>query len=77
FFQFLVLLIGLFALPFVAVSPSAALPMGWIIAAIAMWLLSVGGESLGDRQLARFRADPAIKGKTCRSGLWRYSRHPN
>ncbi len=42
-----------------------------------MWLASVGGEAIADRQLAKFRANPANKGKTCRDGLWRYSRHPN
>ena len=45
--------------------------------AATVWLVSVGGESLADAQLARFRANPANRGKTCRSGLWRYSRHPN
>ncbi|MGH8164637.1 MAG: DUF1295 domain-containing protein, partial [Rhodanobacteraceae bacterium] len=39
--------------------------------------LSVFGETIADRQLARFRANPANDGKTCREGLWRYSRHPN
>lgn len=77
-FQFQALLIALFALPFLAV---AANPVGgwngWFVAGIATWLLSVGGEAIADRQLARFRADPANKGKTCRDGLWRYSRHPN
>ena len=78
FFQFQALLIVLFALPFVAVSVNPQ-PQGWgwLLAAVAMWLLSVGGESIADRQLARFRANPANKGKTCRDGLWRYSRHPN
>ena len=43
----------------------------------ALWLTGLLGESLADRQLARFRADPANKGKVCQAGLWNYSRHPN
>jgi len=34
-------------------------------------------ETLADRQLSRFRADPANSGRVLDSGLWRYSRHPN
>lgn len=77
FFQFQALLIVLFALPFVAVAgnPEGSVPLA--AAAVAIWLLSVGGEALADHQLARHRADPANRGKTMRSGLWRYSRHPN
>lgn len=78
FFQFQALLIVLFALPFVAVAHNPQPhPWGWMIAALVVWLLSVGGETVADRQLARFRADPANRGRTCRQGLWRYSRHPN
>ena len=33
--------------------------------------------SLADRQLSAFKADPANRGRTCRQGLWRWSRHPN
>lgn len=78
FFLAQALLVVLFALPFAAVAANPREGFsGWIAAAIAMWLLSVGGETLADRQLARFRADPANKGRTCRDGLWRYSRHPN
>ena len=77
-FQFQALLVGLFALPFLAV---AANPVGqwnaWFVAGIATWMACVGGEAVADRQLARFRANPANAGKTCRAGLWRYSRHPN
>ena len=77
-FQFQALLIALFALPFLAV---AANPVGdwnvWFIAGIAMWLGCVAGEAIADAQLARFRTNPSNKGKTCREGLWRYSRHPN
>ncbi len=76
FFQFQALLIVLFSLPFVAVAanPDSSL---WLLGAVLVWLVSVGGESVADRQLADFRADPGNKGKTCRDGLWAYSRHPN
>jgi steroid 5-alpha reductase family enzyme len=34
-------------------------------------------ESVGDWQLARFKADPAHKNQIMDRGLWRYTRHPN
>ena len=34
-------------------------------------------EALADRQLHRFAADPANRGRTADRGLWRWSRHPN
>lgn len=46
-------------------------------AALALFFTGFLGESLADSQLKAFKADPANKGKTCRRGLWRYSRHPN
>lgn len=78
FFQLQALLVLLFSLPFLAVARNPAAGFsGWWIAGIATWLASVAGEAVADRQLARFRADPANRGKTCRAGWWRYSRHPN
>ncbi len=77
FFQFQAVLIALFALPFLAVARNPAEVSSWMPAGIAIWLVSVIGESIADRQLARFRADPVNRGHTCRQGLWRYSRHPN
>ena len=50
---------------------------GWAAAGVVVWAVAVGGETLADRQLARFRADPATRGRVCDVGLWRYSRHPN
>lgn len=78
FFQFQAALIVLFALPFVAVAgnPLDGPTLYWC-AAIAIWLLAVAGETVADAQLHRFRADPANRGRTCRDGFWRYSRHPN
>ncbi len=53
------------------------LALPWLAVGILIWLLAVLGETIADEQLARFRADPAHRGRTCRIGLWRYSRHPN
>lgn len=71
-------LVVLFALPFVAVAanPRAGFS-AWSLAAVLVWIGSVAGEAVADQQLARFRSNPANHGKTCRAGLWRYSRHPN
>ena len=77
-FQFQALLVALFSLPFLAVAANPVAHWNpWFIAAAATWLGCVAGEAIADRQLARFRSNPANKGKTCRAGLWRYSRHPN
>ncbi|MFN0124026.1 MAG: DUF1295 domain-containing protein [Blastocatellia bacterium] len=44
---------------------------------LALWLIGIFFESVGDWQLARFKADPANKGKVMNHGLWAYTRHPN
>lgn len=77
FFQFQAVLVAAFAAPFVAVAANRENHLGWLIAGGATWVLAIVGESVADAQLARFRADPVNHGRTCRQGLWRYSRHPN
>lgn len=78
FFLFQSGLTVLFSLPFLAVAQNPQAPTSWaLIAALTFWLSSWIGESIADRQLAQFRADPSHRGKTCRVGLWHYSRHPN
>lgn len=78
FFQAQALFTAIFAIPFliVALTPERS-PFLAILAAVTLWLLAVGGEALADRQLAAWRANPVNRGRTCRAGLWRYSRHPN
>lgn len=66
------------AVPFLLVvfNPADGLePLEW--AGAALWLGAAAGESVADRQLARFKADERNRGRTMREGLWRYSRHPN
>ena len=45
--------------------------------AVALWLIGMIFESVGDWQLARFKTNPANRGKVMNRGLWRYTRHPN
>ncbi len=47
------------------------------LAGVSVSALGLVGESVADAQLASHRANPENRGRTCRSGLWRYSRHPN
>lgn len=42
-----------------------------------LWLTGLLFETIGDWQLARFKADPANAGQVLDFGLWRYTRHPN
>lgn len=43
----------------------------------AVFWIGLTLETVADRQLVRFRADPANEGRVLDTGLWRYSRHPN
>jgi steroid 5-alpha reductase family enzyme len=53
-------------------------PIGWLDAVgVAIWGVGLFFETVGDFQLARFKADPANQGKVMDGGLWRYTRHPN
>lgn len=50
---------------------------GWDVAAIIIWLIAMGGESLADWQLKQFKRKNPGSRDVCDTGLWRYSRHPN
>ncbi|MSO58935.1 MAG: DUF1295 domain-containing protein [Ilumatobacteraceae bacterium] len=44
---------------------------------IILWFVGISFEVVGDRQLARFRADPDSSSKVLDTGLWSLTRHPN
>jgi cyclopropane-fatty-acyl-phospholipid synthase len=50
---------------------------GLEVAGVVLWALALCGESVADRQLARFRREPRNAGRVCDTGLWSVSRHPN
>ena len=67
----------LVSMPFLAV---LARPAAWTaIDAVGAAIVVIGFvfETLGDQQLASFKADPANRGQVMDRGVWRYSRHPN
>ncbi|MFL9982030.1 DUF1295 domain-containing protein [Paraburkholderia sediminicola] len=78
FFQVQVAISMLLSIAFLVPSYRKSAPAsGWIVLAVVVWIASVVGEGIADRQLKRFAQDPANHTTVCRVGLWRYSRHPN
>jgi steroid 5-alpha reductase family enzyme len=58
-----------------AADPADIGALGW--AGVALAVIGIGFESIGDAQLVAFKADPANVGRVMDRGLWRYTRHPN
>jgi steroid 5-alpha reductase family enzyme len=77
FYQLQAVVAVTFALPFLVAAHDPR-PVGLRDGfAVAWWGATLALVTVADRQLAAWRADPANRGRTCRAGLWRYSRHPN
>lgn len=52
--------------------------LGWLdYAGTTLVVFGLLFESIGDWQLARFKANPANRSRVLDTGLWRYTRHPN
>jgi len=77
FFEAQALFVVIFSIPLVPAFTSPRAWDAWAWLGCAIWLVALLGEIVADLQLARFRANPAHRGRTCQTGLWRRSRHPN
>ena len=72
------ILLWFVSLPVQVVAGSEFASLGWLDGiGAAVWAIGFIFESVGDYQLARFRSDPANRGKVLETGLWRFTRHPN
>lgn len=71
-------LLWLLAAPLVAAlhAPGPPQPLLAGIGAV-VWCVGMVFEAGGDWQLARFKADPANRGRVLDTGLWGWTRHPN
>lgn len=78
FFQAQAVLVILLSLPlFLVVTAGPPKIHFFHILGFLLWLIAMVGESLADAQLDAFRSRPENRGRTCRIGLWKFSRHPN
>jgi steroid 5-alpha reductase family enzyme len=78
FFELQAVFVVFFSLPFALIaldSSSRVAVLAW--AGVGVWVIGNAGAITADLQLARWRGDPATRGKTARTGLWSWSRHPN
>ncbi|MBF0504756.1 MAG: DUF1295 domain-containing protein [Candidatus Omnitrophica bacterium] len=77
-FEFQALLQMIIGLPFMIVSLN---PFSGVsaceVAGAVVFAFALIGEAVSDEQLRAFKRNPNNKGKTCDTGLWYYSRHPN
>ena len=71
------LLMWIIALPLQTVHPSGTPSVMLMTIGALLWVIGFAFESIGDWQLARFKADPTNTGRVMDRGLWRYTRHPN
>lgn len=70
-------LVWLVSLP-VQITSYSTEPLGVLaMCGIIAWVAGLAFEAAGDHQLARFKADPANRGRIMDRGLWSWTRHPN
>jgi len=78
FFELQAIIVVIFSLPFLLVAFNTRAGLSPVeITGLILAALALCGETLADRQMRAFKANPANKGAVCQAGLWRYSRHPN
>ena len=77
FFQSQAAAAVLLSLPFALAARRTDGPGPLDLIALLLFAGAWVGEAVADAQLRAFKRDPDSRGRTCRRGLWRYSRHPN
>jgi steroid 5-alpha reductase family enzyme len=78
-FLFQGLLMAVISGPLLAaqIGPKPSTLTVWDGIGVLVWVVGFCFETIGDLQMARFKADSANKGQVLDHGVWHYSRHPN
>lgn len=64
-------------LPIVAVYVYEPNVGGLVVAGVVIWMIGYAMEAVADRQLRHFLMSGPKNGDVMKTGLWKYSRHPN
>ncbi len=68
----------LIAAPIIVVQSSVGPHLNWLdLLGVIVWSAGFYFEAVGDYQLRQFVKDSSNRGKIMKSGLWRFTRHPN
>lgn len=72
------ILMLLIAAPIVAVQSGAGANLNWLdLLGAIVWGAGFYFEAVGDYQLRQHTRNPSNRGKIMKSGLWKFTRHPN
>lgn len=78
FFEVQAVVATILSIPFLIIAQNSGTSFTFLEwTGLILWGGALTGEYTADRQLERFRKNPENRGRTCRVGLWKYSRHPN
>jgi len=81
FFQIFMLqgfLLLIIAYPLILTNHSSKEGISYLdLVGVVLWITGFFFEAVGDFQLSRFKRDPGNRGKIMKSGMWKYTRHPN
>ena len=71
------IVISIVLLPFTLSIITSPMTSYWIVLGLIVWCIGFFFEAVGDRQLDRFIKDNNRVGTILKTGLWKYTRHPN
>ena len=77
FFMLQALATVIFALPIMSAATEDTPSTPIMAIGLALSIVGIAGVTVSDQQLAGFVSDESNKGSICKTGLWRWSRHPN
>jgi steroid 5-alpha reductase family enzyme len=70
-------LVWLISLPLMSLWQSDLKTTSGVFLGLAIWIIGFIYETIADRQLRKFTNRQSNKGKVLKTGLWKFSRHPN